>query len=79
VVFTPYLVSILTFQPDVSLVAPLPWLIKLHVVNFFVLLVAFPFSRLIHIVTYPFAYLVRPWHIVIWNRKPRLSGKESQG
>ena len=54
-VFTPYLWSVLTFQPQVSLVAPLPWVIKLHVINFFVLLAVFPFSRLVHIVTYPSA------------------------
>jgi nitrate reductase gamma subunit len=28
VIFTPYLLSVITFQPQVSLVAPLPWLIK---------------------------------------------------
>jgi nitrate reductase gamma subunit len=68
-IFTPYLVSIVTFQPAVSLIAPLPWLIKLHVVNFFILLAVFPFSRLVHIITYPISYLVRPWQIVVRNRK----------
>lgn len=67
-VFTPYIVSLLTLQPDISLVAPLPWVIKLHVVNFFVLLVVFPFSRLVHIITYPLSYLLRPWQIVVWYR-----------
>ena len=69
-IFTPYLWSVLTFQPQVSLVAPLPWVIKLHVINFFVLLAVFPFSRLVHIITYPVGYLIRPWQIVIWNRRP---------
>jgi nitrate reductase gamma subunit len=69
-VFTPYIWSILTLQPQINLVAPLPWLIKLHVVNFFILLAVFPFSRLVHILTYPLGYLVRPWQLVIWNRKP---------
>lgn len=68
-VFTPYLWSVLTFRPLVSLVAPLPWVIKLHVVNFFVLLAVLPFSRLIHIAVYPIGYLVRPWQIVLWNRR----------
>ena len=70
VIFSPYLMSVLTFQPNLNLVAPLPWLIKLHVINFFLLFAVFPFSRLLHIVTYPFAYIGRPWQIVIWNRKP---------
>jgi nitrate reductase gamma subunit len=67
-VFTPYLLSLLTLQPRVELVAPLPGLIKLHVANFFILLVIFPFSRLVHIITYPLGYLLRPWQIVIWYR-----------
>jgi nitrate reductase gamma subunit len=69
VIFTPYLLSVLTMQPQVNLVAPLPWVIKLHVVNFFILLAVFPFSRLVHIIAYPFGYLVRPWQIVVRNRK----------
>jgi nitrate reductase gamma subunit len=70
-VFTPYVWSVLTFRPQAGLVAPLPWVIKLHVINFFLLLAVFPFSRLIHIATYPIGYLIRPWQIVIWNRRPR--------
>lgn len=69
VIFTPYLLSVLTLQPNAGLVLPLPWIIKLHVANFFVLLAVFPFSRLVHIIAYPFGYLVRPWQIVVRNRK----------
>jgi nitrate reductase gamma subunit len=71
-VFTPYLWSILTLQPRLDLVAPLPWLIKLHVVNLFILLAVYPFSRLVHIFTYPLGYLLRPWQIVAWPRKVRV-------
>ena len=74
-IFSPYVLSLFTFQPRVDLVAPLPWLIKLHVINLYVMLAVFPFSRLIHILTYPFAYLVRPWQIVIWNQKIRRADK----
>jgi nitrate reductase gamma subunit len=69
-VFAPYIGSILTLQPRPSLVSPLPWVIQLHVINFFVLLAVFPFSRLIHIITVPLGYLFRPWQIVIWLRHP---------
>jgi len=68
-VFTPYLLSIFLLQPRVELVAPLPWVIKLHLINFFVLLAVFPFSRLVHIITYPLGYLFRPWQLVIWARR----------
>lgn len=74
-IFTPYLRGLLTFQPNVALVAPLPWVIKLHVLTFFVILAVFPFSRLVHIVTFPLGYLVRPWQIVIANRREIASEK----
>jgi len=68
-IFTPYLWSILTLRPQPMLVATLPWVIQLHVINFFILLAVFPFSRLVHIITYPLGYLIRPWQIVIWVRR----------
>ncbi|HEX7973465.1 MAG TPA: respiratory nitrate reductase subunit gamma [Anaerolineales bacterium] len=71
-VFTPYLLSLLVLQPRPELVAPLPWVIQVHALNFFVLLAIFPFTRLVHIVTFPLGYLVRPWQIVIWERKPHV-------
>lgn len=67
-VFTPYITSLFILQPRLELVSPLPWLIKLHVLNFFILLAIFPFSRLVHIITYPLSYLLRPWQIVVWYR-----------
>lgn len=70
-VFTPYLRSIVFLQPRLDLVSPLPWIIKLHVINNFLLAAIFPFSRLVHIFTYPISYLIRPWQIVLWNRKIR--------
>ncbi len=77
VVFTPYLSSLALLQPNVSLVAPLPWIIKLHVINFFILLAVFPFSRLVHIIAYPVRYLIRPWQVVIWNWKVKSGTKVS--
>jgi len=75
-VFTPYLGSIIKFQPRPALVSPLPWMIQLHVLNFFILLAVFPFSRLVHIITLPLGYLLRPWQIVIWIQKPGPLSKE---
>ncbi len=77
-ILSPYLVSIFTFQPQVSLLAPLPFLVKLHVTNFFILLAVFPFSRLVHIITYPLTYLIRPWQVVIYNRKARMVDPQLQ-
>ena len=69
-IFTPYLWGILTFRPDAAPLAPLPFTIKLHVFNFYLLAVAFAFSRLVHIITWPLGYLLRPWQVVIGLRRP---------
>lgn len=68
-IFTPYLLSILTFSPNAAPIIPLPFTIKLHVLNFFLLAMAFAFSRLVHIITWPLGYLLRPWQIVIALRR----------
>jgi nitrate reductase gamma subunit len=70
-IFTPYIWSILTFQPNAASLVPLPFTIKLHVFNFYLLALAFPFSRLVHIIAWPLGYLLRPWQIVTWLRKSR--------
>lgn len=69
-VLTPYVWSLAGLRPRVELLADLPLLVRLHVLNFFVLLALFPFSRLVHVITLPLGYLVRPWQIVIRNRRP---------
>jgi hypothetical protein len=37
--------------------------------NAFVLLSLFPFTRLVHVVTLPLPYLFRPYQVVIWYRQ----------
>ncbi|WP_114313445.1 respiratory nitrate reductase subunit gamma [Thermus caldifontis] len=68
-VMTPYLWSVLTLKPRPELIADLPFWTQLHVFNFWVFLAVFPFSRLVHIITVPLGYVLRPWQIVIWVRK----------
>ena len=67
-VFVPYIRSLLTLQPQPELVAPLPFMVQLHAFSFFVFLAIFPFSRLVHIVTIPLTYLLRPWQKVVRDR-----------
>lgn len=66
---TPWLWSLLKFDPQVQYLTALPWVVKLHTFNAFLLLALFPFSRLVHVVSVPLGYLARPWQVVIWNRK----------
>ncbi len=63
----PYLRSLWALQPDLKTVEPLPLVIKLHIVNFYLLMLIFPFSRLVHMLIVPLQYLWRPYQIVIWN------------
>ncbi len=66
-VLVPYMRSILTLSPDASYVEPLPFLIQLHVFTFWIFVSVFAFSRLVHIITLPLGYLLRPWQRVIRN------------
>lgn len=65
-VLTPYLWSIFRFQPDTGAVSALPWVIKLHIVGAYLIVLLIPFSRLLHFLVVPLDYLWRPYQQVIW-------------
>jgi nitrate reductase gamma subunit len=67
----PWLVSLFTLSPKIDFVTALPWVVKLHMLMGFVVILLFPFTRLVHLVTLPLSYLWRPYQIVIWNRRAR--------
>ncbi len=64
-VFVPYVRSLITFQPEPAYVEALPNVLKLHALTFWVFVAVFPFTRLVHILTLPLGYLVRPWQRVV--------------
>lgn len=66
----PWLESLAEFQPKTQTITILPWTVKLHALGGFALLMLFPYTRLVHVVTYPLSYLWRPYQLVIWNRRP---------
>ena len=63
----PWLWSLLKLAPEVAYVSPLPLLVKLHIINAFLLIGFFPFTRLVHILVVPNPYLWRRTQVVIWN------------
>ncbi len=63
---TPYLWSLVKFQPDTSWIIGLPWLVKWHIINAFLLILIFPFTRLVHILVVPNPYLWRKTQVVRW-------------
>ncbi len=64
----PYLWSVFSFQPDVAVIGVMPWLVKAHVINAWLLIAFFPFSRLVHILVAPVPYLWRRPQVVRWYR-----------
>ncbi|MBI2839188.1 MAG: respiratory nitrate reductase subunit gamma [Acidobacteria bacterium] len=64
---TPYLRSLLTLRPDIAFIAAMPWMVKLHIVNAWIVIGLFPFTRLVHILVVPNPYLWRKPQLVRWN------------
>jgi nitrate reductase gamma subunit len=69
----PWFWSLVLLKPDYSTVANLPGFVQFHFVFGFLVILLFPFSRLVHLVKLPLQYLWRPYQVVIWNRAPRRS------
>ena len=66
---TPWVVSLATFRPAPQYVSALPLIPRLHFLNATLLIALFPFSRLVHMVSFPMSYLWRRTQIVIWTRR----------
>lgn len=73
-VAVPYLWSILKFSPDIALVSNLPFAVHTHIIGAFLMVALLPFTRLVHLLSFPYAYLWRPYQVVIWNRKRESNG-----
>lgn len=71
---TPYLWSLLQFNPDITYVSALPLMVKLHIVNAFIVVGLFPFTRLVHILVVPNPYLWRRTQVVRWYGEARRAG-----
>lgn len=66
---SPWLWSLVSFSPKIEFLATMPFVVKLHAANAFFLVALFPFSRLVHVVSIPLAYIARPYQLVIWYRQ----------
>lgn len=63
---SPYLWSIFALQPNIEAVSALPLVIKLHIAGAFLIVLVFPFTRLVHFLVAPVHYIWRPYQVVIW-------------
>lgn len=71
---SPYLWSILKLSPDLSYMVPMPLLLKLHVIAAYLIVLLFPFTRLVHILVVPNPYLWRKPQLVRWYWERRRRG-----
>jgi nitrate reductase gamma subunit len=55
----PWLRGILTLRPDPSLMADVPLIFKLHILAVMLLLAVWPFTRLVHVLSIPIAFIWR--------------------
>lgn len=64
---TPYLWSVFKLNPSIDAVSAMPIWIKFHIIGSYLIILLFPFSRLMHALVAPIDYLWRPYQRVIWN------------
>lgn len=64
---SPWFRSILAMSPDVSLMADVPLIFKAHMIMWMITAICFPFSRLVHCLSFPFEYFMRSQ--IIYRRK----------
>jgi nitrate reductase gamma subunit len=69
-VVTPYFASLARLNPDLTAVSAMPLLVKFHLVNAYLLVGYFPFTRLVHVLVIPNPYLWRKPQVVRWYRRP---------
>lgn len=63
----PWLISLVSLNPQTHYISALPLPVRAHMVMGFVVIALFPFSRLVHLIMFPFWYLWRPYQLQIRN------------
>lgn len=71
---SPWIRSLIIFQPDVSLMSGVPLMFQLHVLCATALFLIWPFTRLVHVLSVPVGYLFRPY-VVYRSRDRHLRAK----
>jgi nitrate reductase gamma subunit len=66
----PYFHSLLVFNPQIEFVADLPLVFKLHTAGAFLIVALLPFTKLVHLLFFPVAFLMDPPILYRW-RSPK--------
>lgn len=64
---TEWLQSLLILNPVLPVVEAGKWFVYVHALLPFLILAILPFTKLVHMVSFPFTYIWRPYRQVIWN------------
>ena len=64
---SPWFRSILAMSPDVELMADVPIIFKAHMIMWMITAIMFPFTRLVHCLSFPFEYFLR--NKIVYRRK----------
>jgi nitrate reductase gamma subunit len=56
----PWIAGVFQLQPDASMIAGAPLANKLHIIFALLFFAYLPFTKLVHVVSYPFGYITRP-------------------
>lgn len=59
--------SIYTLQPTVPTMTSQYWFVYIHALIPFIIIALLPFSKLVHLFSFPFTYLWRPYRRIIYN------------
>ncbi|HLJ75286.1 MAG TPA: respiratory nitrate reductase subunit gamma [Thermoanaerobaculia bacterium] len=62
----PYLRSVIALRPEPAFVAGVPSVVMWHLAGAWIVVALLPFTRLVHMLTFPFRYLYRPPQKVVW-------------
>jgi len=73
----PWIRGILTFQPDASLMTAVPVAFKIHILAALSLFAVWPFTRLVHVFSFPLTYLRRRY-VIYRQRRPSCERKSDK-
>lgn len=73
---SPWLRSLMIFQPDVTLMTGVPLAFQLHVLTAVALFLIWPYTRLVHVLSVPIGYLFRPY-VVYRSRDAQLGARKT--
>jgi len=71
---SPWIRSLIIFQPDIALMTGVPLVFQLHVISATALFLIWPYTRLVHVLSVPIGYLFRPY-VVYRSRDAHLGAR----